>query len=895
LKEAIQPYQESVEEVVRHFSTNSSSGLSDQEVVKRLETFGENKLPEKPRPTLLSVFFDQFKNPLIYILLIAASIIFFTGNHVDAFILSGVLLFNAVMGTIQEGKTQNLLDSLRRSIKTSCVVVRDHKHAIINGELLVPGDIVVLQEGDRIPADLRIIQSSNLVVDEAILTGESSGVSKTTLPLQEELPVHDQTNMSFKGTFVISGSGKGVVVATGADTAIGKLQKVVEEIQTETPLKKELDTLSYQILIFILIVCVALFGIGFSYGKSFAELLAMLTALFICVIPEGLPVVLTLILVTGAQRMAKKDVLVKKLRGVDSLGRTEVAVIDKTGTLTRNELMVSRVYTTGSLCEVSGEGYFVEGTITCDKDTGEVKQALDTMATASLLLNRAEVKYEKERKTFLVEGDPIEAALGIFGEKYGFNVEKLEREYELLFEIPFNPSYGYHAIFFHYQQGVRAFIIGSPESLISCCSVSEQDTATLSSFLEEGLRTVAAGYKDFSEQDSTQEKGKDTLDYFKSLLASGVEFLGFFGLQDTLRLEVPPIVEQVRGAGLRVVMATGDHKKTALFVAKKAGIFKEGDEVIDGSEFRTLSDAELLRRLDKTTVYSRVTPEDKLRLIGLFHKMGKVVAMTGDGVNDAPSLVAADVGIAMGGIGTEVAKDASDVILLDDSFANVVRAIEQGRHIFYTLHRVILYFFATNLGEVFVVLFALVLNYPLPILAAQILWLNLVTDGFLDLALAMEPEEKGLLERKWLRRGSRITDLNLFLKTIYMALPMGIGAILMFRHYYLFDLAKARTITLITMALYQWFNAWNCRSETKSLLSIGLFTNKWLLLATAFVGLLQVLVVKVPILQTIFHTVPISAEEFGVIILVTAPLLLIEELRKLFVRLFFVRTRTGNP
>lgn len=889
----MEPYQLSAEQVISTFGVDREKGLSQKEVEQRAQKYGPNKLPERPPQSLLAVFFEQFKNPLIYILLIAATIIFFTGNAADAFIISGVLFFNAMIGTIQEGRTQTLLDSLRRLIKADSIVIRDGQRDIVVAEKLVPGDLVLLQEGQRVPADVRVITSTNLTIDEAILTGESTGVIKTEAPIATEVPIHDQKNMVFKGTFVISGSGKGIVVATGRDTEIGKLQKVVEEIQTDTPLKKELDTLSYQILLFILGICLALLVVGLAYGNTFYSLLTMLTALFICVVPEGLPVVLTLILVTGAHRMARKNVLVKKLQGVDGLGRTEVAIIDKTGTLTRNELMVSRVGVAGTVCEVTGEGYFVRGKLFCKNETPTAMKEMQLMGTASLLLNRSEVKYEELQKTFHVEGDPTEAALAIFGQKIGLTIDNVERDYKLLFEIPFSPAYAYHAAFYAHENKIRAFVIGSPEAVFGRChDVSKDAQATLDTFLAEGLRVVAYGMKEFAQQELAQEPLKNTqpsknrLRFFQDLLKNDIHFLGLCGLQDALRPEVPDIVKQVRDVGLRVIMATGDHEKTALFIARQAGIFKEGDENIDGEEFNQLSEAELLRRLDKTTVYSRVTPENKLRLIKLFHKMGRVVTMTGDGVNDAPSLVAADVGIAMGGIGTEVAKEAADVILLDDSFVNVVRAIEEGRHIFYTLRRVILYFFATNFGEVLVVLFALVLNLPLPILAAQILWLNLVTDGFLDLALAMEPHETDLLKRRGFKRGTRLTNLNLFLKTFYMALPMGIGSILVFYYYYPIDLAKARTMTLITMAMYQWFNAWNCRSETKSVFSLGFFTNRWLLLATAFVGILQILVVKVPLLQGIFHTVPLTMYEFLFILLVTVPLFLIEELRKWYVRLF---------
>lgn len=884
----MKPYHQSVTEVVRNLYTDSTKGLSAPEVTVRRQQYGPNMLHEVPRESLVMVFLRQFKNPLIYILLIAASIIFITGNRLDAFIISGVLFFNAIIGTIQEGRTQTLLDSLQHLIKVNAVVIRDGVRGIVSDRDVVPGDLVVLQEGVRIPADIRIAQANNLRIDEALLTGESVPVDKTADELIEGLGLADQKNMAFKGTYVISGSGTGIAVATGSATEIGRLQQVSEEIQTDMPLKRELESLSYKILLLILGMCVALLGIGLFNGRSFDELLVMLTALFICVVPEGLPVVLTLVLVTGASRMAQFKVLIKRLHGVDALGRTEIAIIDKTGTLTRNEMMVAHVWADNQEYDVSGAGFHQNGAISCNGKQQNLSptSSVCRMAVAGSLLSRAVIKFVEQTNTFTVEGDPTEASLSVFAQKVGYKREELDRQYRHIHEIPFDATTRCHAAFYEHQGQGIAFIVGSPESLFArCAQVQHEDRQVLERMLNEGLRVVAVGMKNIDRAKLHAEPGPEQGSVFNKMLEHDIQLLGLCGIQDAIRTEVRSMVEATRSAGIRVIMATGDHRMTALYVAKRVGIYKEseGDEIVEGPVLEHLSDAELIRRIDKITVYARLTPEHKLRLVNVFHKLDKVVAMTGDGVNDAPSLVAADVGIAMGGIGTEVAKQAADVVLLDDSFANVVRAIEQGRHIFYALRRVILYFFATNMGEVFVVLFALVLNYPLPILAAQILWLNLVTDGFLDIALAMEPKETGLLKKKWLRRGAGLVNRTLMLKTVYMALPMGIGSMAVF-YMYQADLEKARTMTLLTMAMYQWFNAWNCRSETKSIMEIGLFSNRWLLLATALVGFLQILVVNVPLMRTLFHTVPLSTAELLLIFAVTAPLLFIEEGRKWLVR-----------
>ncbi len=887
-------------EIATQLKSSLAQGLTNEEAARRLKEYGLNRLPEHKAPSLFIIFLHQFQNPLIYILLFAAAIIFFLGVPSDAFIISGVLIFNACIGTIQEGRTQNLLGSLQKLMGGSAVIVREGKKSIVKDSEIVPGDVVELREGDRVPADIHLFSCQNLQIDEAILTGESQPVRKE---------VASEQNMAFSGTHVLTGMGLGMVIATGSQTEIGKIHREIAGISTEIPLKEELEDLSYKILWVILGLCACLFVVGMMSGRPFCDLLSMLTALFICVVPEGLPVVLTLVLVTGAYRMAKSNVLVKQLQGVDTLGRTDVVFIDKTGTLTRNELMVHKLYipSAGVFCTVTGNGYFARGEILCEKNANMPKEVIAKIGIASSLLGSAVIHFEKETNSFSIEGDPINAALQIFGRKFaraypdpsihfaarntqderdeakrieGRNIHDEQHHsditYQLIAEIPFDPVLGYHAGWFAHGNELVCFAIGSPEKIMACGDHSF-DPAPLNQLLNEGLRVVSCAFKTAPES-MRAEIMADPKRYIQQL-----QLLGFIGMQDTIRPDVRGMIEQARTAGIRVIMATGDHEKTALYVARQVGLYREGDEIVTGAEIDQLSEAELVRGIEHVTVYARVTPLQKLRLVQTWQKLGKVVAMTGDGVNDAPSLVAADVGLAMGMIGTDVAKEAADIVLLDDSFANVMNAIKQGRHIIYSLRRVILYFFATNAGEVLVVLFALMLNKPLPILAAQILWLNLVTDGFLDIALAMEPQEADLLQQP--RKRFTLIDRNLVIKMLYMALPMGIGSMIVFEMY-ADDLAKARTMTLVTMAMYQWFNAWNCRSERKSIFEIGWFSNRWFLAASALVGLLQVLVVYMPLLRNIFHTVPITVEDFGFILLITCPLLIIEEIRKLLVRKF---------
>ena len=885
------PYQQTIDTVEKTYQTNSITGLSKEQAKQRLLKQGPNVLPKGRRPTWLSIFISQFQSPLIYILLVAAIIIFFVGeDKLDAFIISAVLFFNAIIGTIQEGRTSNILESLRRFVKTDSIVLRDGAKIIVQDQELVVGDVILLQEGQRVPADARIIISNNLQIDEAVLTGESEPIRKIIDALTQELPVADQRNMVFKGTYVMAGSAKAIVVETGIKTQIGTIHKTVEEISTEIPLKKELNRLSYIILLFILVMCSALFIIGLFTGKPLQELLVMLTALFICVVPEGLPVVLTLVLVSGAYRMAKKNVLIKNLQSVETLGRTDAIVIDKTGTLTRNEMIVSTVYADKTMWRITGQGYHAAGQIYQDGkkiDTFDPKSNIIRMATAASLLNNAEITFISELNLFDIKGDPTEAALFVFSQKLGLHLEHLVHDYKKIYEIPFDSVLKYHAGFFDHADGPITFIIGSPEAIINRCpSITENEQQQLNQLLDAGLRIVAFGWKKLTPEKMppTDLSPEEQLQHFKQLLNDDMQFLGFCGIQDSIRPEVNTIIKQARVAGLQVIMATGDHHKTAIYVAKQVGIYRPGDESITGTEFDQLSDEQLCKRLKKITVYARVSPEQKLRIIRLFNQIDNIVAMTGDGINDAPSLVAADLGIAMGRIGTEVAKQASDIILLDDSFENIISAIKQGRHIFYTLRRVVLYFFATNMGEILIVLFALIVNLPLPITAAQILWLNLVTDGFLDIALSMEPQEKKLLGVDSTIHKLKLVDTNLLLKMLFISIPMGLTSLFIFSYYYQYDIVYARTMTLITMAMFQWFNAWNCRSETKSIFQLGFFTNKWLILATSFVFLLQLALLHVPFMQKIFKTMPLSIADWAIVIAISLPIIFIEEIRKSVVR-----------
>lgn len=881
----MKPYRKEINLVAGEFHTHRESGLSSLDAKKILDEHGLNSLPDKKSDSWFLIFIRQFQSPLIYILLCAAFLIFLLGeDKLDAFIISGVLFFNAILGAAQEGRAQNILDSLKRFIRTTTIVIRDGKEYILDDTLIVPGDIIILQAGNKVPADARLIEASTLSLDESILTGESEAILKTTEALSSDLPIYKQNNMVFKGTYVVSGIGKALVTATGQQTEIGTIHKMVQEIDTDMPLKKEVDRLANVVLLFILVICLGLFGIGLFSGIEIRELIVTLIALFICVVPEGLPVVLTLALVTGVYRMARQNVLIKRMQGVEGLGRVDTLIVDKTGTLTSNELMVSHLVTAHSSYLVTGMGYTQEGAILKEDQPVDVINCQDIdlkyACLASALFSSSPLSYNQELKTFEIKGDPTNAALSICAQKAGYKKEELGTEFELLYEIPFDSRWRYHAIFVKNKHEGSLFLVGSPEIICELTSTSPLCfSQKLEDLLQQGLRVLALATAPFDPAIFAipQEKRYAVA---LTIMQAGLRVITLVGLHDTIRADVFESIIQARKSGMKIIMATGDHIKTALYIARETGIYTSQDEVLIGSDLDSMSSEELDKKVLEVTVYARVTPLQKLTIIKSLQQQHRLVGMTGDGVNDAPALVIADLGIAMG-TGTEVAKQAADIILLDDSFTNIVKGIEQGRHIFYTLRRVILYFFATNFGEILVVLFAIALKFPLPITAAQILWLNLVTDGFLDMALTMEPQEKALLQQHWIQK-SRLVTIGLITKMIYMAIPMGIGSLYVFSRYYEHDLAYARSATLLTMAMFQWFNAWNCRSETKSIFQSGLFSNYWLIIATSGVFLLQILLIYTPFMHSIFGTVPLRLADWILICSLSFLLLVIEELRKIF-------------
>jgi P-type Ca2+ transporter type 2C len=881
-------YQTAVDKIAQTFGTNLKTGLTSEQARTALLKYGSNKRSQELKESLVTIFINQFKDPLVSLLIISGVILFFVGDTFDVYIILGILLLNATIGAIQENRIAVMVNRLHRFKKNDSLVIRDGKKEMVADENLVPGDLLILQEGESIPADARIIEAYDLTIDEAVLTGESDPVIKGTEVLYDSnLSLHHQDNMVFSGSYVLSGTAKAIIVTTGEKTESGRVDFESATFATQMPLEKDLGNLLKFILWLIVFICLSLLAIGLYTGKPFPELLAALVALFICVVPQGLPVIMTLVLVSGAYRMAKKNVLAKRLQAVEALGRAQVMIIDKTGTLTRNELMVSKVVAGTSVCTVTGSGYNQEGKIVQDGKSPIISDELMLMMDAAQLLDRSNISYLSALKLFSIKGNPSEAAMRICAEKAGFFEKQVEQEYAELFEIPFSAEYQYHAGFFEKNGKGIVFGIGSPEVMARrCVGIKDEQQQEIDSLLNEGLRVLVVGCKQFDLSDIPQDK-QDFKRFFTGVFDHGLTQLGGFGIQDTLREHASEIITTLKNAGIQIVMATGDNKETATHLARQAGILDSGEQVLEGPQMQRLTDEQMHSYLDNTAVYARVLPADKLRLVTLFQKQGKTTVMIGDGVNDAPSLVVAELGVAMGNTGSEVAKEAADIILLDDSFESIVTGLRQGRHIFYTFKRVILYFFTTNFAEVLVMLVALGSGYPLPLVASQILWLNLVTDGFLDTALSLEEPEHGLLRSTWLKDYPSLISYGLVGRVFYMSILTAAFTFGVFIVYYKAGIVLARTMALATLTCCQWVSAVNCRSLKDSFLSRGIRTNPLLVLALIGVAIGQVAILYIPFLQKIFKTVPLDWQQWQIILLLGGILLIIEEVRKKVCHMYY--------
>lgn len=862
-------YAKTKPELFAYFEANPR-GLAASDVTKRHEFFGLNKLPEAKRQSLFGLFLKQFQSPLIYLLLGSAGIVAAMGEYSDGGIIGLVLLINACIGAYQEGRAARTLASLQKLVTTQATVLRDGVEKTIADTDLVPGDIVIMREGEKVPADCRILTQASIRVNESSLTGESVSVEKhaETLRTENPLPLTEQRNMLFRGTLITSGNCTALVVATGSDTVIGSISGQVLRIDHEIPLQKNIRHLANVLILIVFAVSLVLLLVGLSQGMALREIFGVVISLAVSVIPEGLPIAVTLILASGVHRMSKRNALVKKLQAIEALGHVDIIAVDKTGTITKNEMTITEILMDGKRFTVTGQGYTEPGAVFLKDATIDPKHnsALQTAALVFALCGNARITTDQETGEVQIAGDPTDAALVVAAQKLGVMRDKLIAAYPLVEELPFDYARKFHATV--HRIGKNHFIsaVGAVEAILPLCPKAPKRSILLQARMasKRGLRVLAFAYN---------PKAKDT-----TTAVPALQFGGLVCMSDPILPKVAETVEQLRRAGIRTVMITGDNAVTAGAIAESAGIHTSQNTILTSNQIADLTPTELSAQLATASVFARVTPQDKLALVESYGKSGKIIAMTGDGVNDAPALLGADIGMAMGRGGTEVAKEAADVVILDNNFRSIAAAVEEGRNIYLTIRKVLIYLFSTSLGELFTVSIALILGLPLPLVAVQIIWLNFVTDGFLTVALGLEPRAHEALTQSPIKQSQYLLNRGSLSRVFVLGTVMAAATLWVF----LDDsatLIHRQTMALTTLAVIQWLNAWNTRTE-RSILTSKPWRNPYLIAATAIVAGLHLLAVYWPPLQSILKTTPLSTSDWLLILLASSSILVADELYK---------------
>lgn len=860
-----------VADVQRELDT-SDSGLSTEEAEARLRQYGPNVVEAERLEPWWRVLLHQLNDPLIYILLIAAAVTAALQDYTDTGVILAVVILNAAIGFIQEMRARAAIRGLARLSAPRAEVQRDGRAHVLESRYLVPGDVVLLASGASVPADVRVIRSTDLEINESLLTGESAPVRKQAEALEGEgLVASDQVNMAFAGTSVTRGRGRCIVVRTGHATEIGRIAASIRAVgTTATPLQDEMHRFGRRIGWTVCGLVVLVLVAGLLRGLSATEMFLTAVALAVSAIPEGLPVVMTVTLAIGVGRMARQQAIIRSLPAVETLGSTTVIGSDKTGTLTRNEMTV-RAITTG------GRTFDIDDTLA---DEARNDEALRRTILAGVLANEADPAALEHDE---VQGDPTETALHHAALLAGTSPSELRAGHPELDVIPFEPDQRWMATLNQTEDGPLIHIKGAPELVIERCDRQlaadgteaplDRDAAFASARAlgERGLRVLAMAYRSADRDELTEDDVRD-----------GFVFLGAQGMEDPVRPEAVTAVEAAHSAGIRVLMLTGDHVDTARNVGIQLGLGGTDTRALEGQSLDTMSDDDLDRVVREVAIYARVTPEHKLRIVQALKQQGEIVAVTGDGVNDAPALRAAHLGVAMGRTGTDVAREASDMILADDNFATITAAIEEGRTIFGNVRKVAFFLLSTAVGEVITIVIALLAGWPLPFIAAQILWINLVTNGLQDVALAFEKGEPGLLRRPPRRLSEGIVTLRILerLGAVGLVLAAGTLAVFWWTLDRTGDLTHARTMAMTQMVVFQFFHVFNCRSLDRSILSIPPFSNHFLFISTIAAAAAHVAVLHVGFLQNVFRTIPLTAQEWLIVAAVGSTVVIGGELDK---------------
>ena len=904
----------SIDEVLEELDT-SGEGISEAEAERRLEEYGPNEIESKEETTPLEILWNQVKDPLVAVLVFAGVISLIAGEELDALIILAVIIINTAIGFFQEYKAETAIEALRSQAAPEAEVLRctEEDECVerrIKATKVVPGDVILLDTGDRVPADARLLTATNLQVDESMLTGESTGVTKDTEPMEdEEAPTAERTNLVYGGTSVTDGRGKAVVFATGESTEMGEIATLIQETEkVESPLQRQTRNLTKKLGILALSAAVLIFGLGLLQGLVLEEVFLFALAAAVSSIPAGLPAVMSITLAVGVTRMARRNAIIRRLQAVDTLGAATVICTDKTGTLTTNEMTVQQILVDDRVVTVTGTGFTPEGDFELNGDQidpqeeNSVRLALEIGALcndAHLTQHELDGDEDEPESRWEIRGDPTEGALVVAAAKAHLQKGHLENVYPRIDEIPFSSDRRFMATFHRMSEEegdeVRVYVKGAFDTILEFCDrkrdgddiqaiedadreeIQEENTRMAS----EALRVLALAYETIDPDDV--ETFKEELEYGRASLI----LVGLAGMIDPPRPEVPEAVESCKRAGIRVIMATGDHKLTGEAIARQVGIFEEGDRVLTGTDVEPMSDEELDDAIGETSVFARVSPEHKHRLVQSLQRQGEVVAMTGDGVNDAPALQAAEIGVAMGITGTDVTKETAEMVLTDDNFASIVSAVEEGRVVFENVRKVTKFLLVTNIGEV-LTLFTALLFFPdlgLILAPVQILWINLVTDGLLDVTLAMEPKERPVMDDPPREREAAIINKEIFLNTTWVALFMAGGTLWMFiRTMNPDDLARAQTMAFSTLAMFQVFYSLSCRSRIRSFFSLDPLANKYLAGGIVVSVILLILATNVNFLQSALGTRSPTLEEWGLIALVSSSAFVADELRKLVQR-----------
>ncbi|HOZ20503.1 MAG TPA: cation-translocating P-type ATPase [bacterium] len=918
------PYRQRCTRILELLNVEPKSGLGAAEAQQRSEKYGPNELPQEPPVPKWKKFFAQFTDPLTILLLVATVISFIAWMierdsiiPFEAITILIVVILNGVLGYLQEERAELAVAALAAMSAATARVLRDGSQQTIAARELVPGDILLIEEGDTIPADARVLESVALRVAEATLTGESAPVSKDSAYIEDEAAIGDQLNMLFSGTAVTSGRGRAVVVGTGSHTEIGKIAGTLQETaEVSTPLQRELAGVGRMlgiavIAIAILISATILIVENLRTWADLVDVLLLAVSLAVAAVPEGLTAITTIVLSLGMERMAKRNVIVRKLNAVETLGSTTVICSDKTGTLTRNEMTVRKVVTSSGEVTLTGAGYEPAGRLEMagePLDKGPLREEVRYALRAAHLANNARLIHDSQEQ-WTIQGDPTEGALLVAARKAGWNELELSERFPRVHEVPFSSERKLMSTAHKDTEKEERYMVvskGAPDVLLSRCSHERvggeareltpgrrsEILAAVDKLAHEALRTLGVAFRTLHMDKLT---GEMTDDEYENQFV----FLGVIGMIDPPRMEAAEAVSVARKAGVRSVMITGDHPATAEAIARELGIIGEGGRVVSGTELQKMGDEELEKVVEEVSVYARVAPEHKLRIVRALKSHGEVVAMTGDGVNDAPALKSADIGLAMGITGTDVSKGAADMILTDDNFASIVAAVEEGRAIFANIQKFLRYLLSSNIGEVFVMFFGVILAgliglHPeagsavvAPLLAVQILWINLLTDAAPALALGVDPADRRLMNRPPRDPRTRVITRDMWLGILLVGAVMGIGTLLVVDYALpggllagTGEVPYAQTMAFTVLVFFQLFNVFNSRSGHESALK-NLFTNNWIWRALLLSVLLQVMVIYIPFLQKAFGTVPLTIKDWVVCILTASSVVVVRELAKL--------------